>query len=438
MIREGSHSVILDLFCKAVEAVDPYRAVCAGRDRIIATLKRDNLRRIFIAGFGKASVPMAKAVIECAGDAVEKGVLITKYGHAGSERFPENIRVFEAGHPVPDANGYFATQEIIAMLRETDESTLVVFLISGGGSALLTCPPKGISLEEKQTVTDLLLRSGANIHELNTVRKHISAVKGGRLAEMASPAHSLSLILSDVIGDSEDAIASGPASSDPTTYAQARTIIDKYDLTGKMPLSVIKHLARGLRGDIPETPKPGSPVFLKSENIIVANNILAIDAASKSAQKAGWRAEILSTDMSGEACGAAKYLAAMVRERLHTMRSGEKVCLVAGGETTVTVTGGGKGGRNTEMALAFGIEMQGEEGVVFLSAGTDGQDGPTDAAGAIVDGLMVSEALRNGLDPEHYLRRNDSYTFFSKTGGLIKTGPTGTNVMDIQLILLEK
>jgi glycerate 2-kinase len=438
MMQNGSHNILLDVFYKSVQAVDPYRAVCVNRDRIAAALKRNNLRRIYIAGFGKAAAPMAKAVVACEGEIVEKGILIMKHGHAGSECFPGNILVCEAGHPVPDAHGYAATRKVIDLLREADESTLVVFLVSGGGSALLTCPSEGISLEEKQTVTGLLLKSGADIQELNTVRKHISAVKGGRLAEAAYPAHCLSLILSDVIGDAPDSIASGPTAHDPTTYAQALLIIDKYGLTGRMPASVMSHLAGGVRGVIPETPKPEDAVFLNSENIIVGSNILAIDAAAKAARKAGWRAEILSTGLSGEASRVAKYLAAKARDCMKTMQPGEKVCLIAGGETTVTVTGCGKGGRNTETALAFGIEIQGEDGIVFLSAGTDGQDGPTDAAGAIVDGSLVSEAARQGLAPEDYLRRNDSYTFFSKTGGLIISGPTGTNVMDIQLILLEK
>jgi len=429
---------ILDIFYRAVSAVDPYRVVGANADKVSSTLKENDLSRVFLVAFGKAAVPMARAIAERHGDFIEQGILLTKYGHAGSEGALRRISVFEAGHPVPDANGCFATRRIIEMLGEVDESALVVFLISGGGSALLTCPSGGISIEEKRIVTDLLLRAGADIQELNTVRKHISAVKGGRLAEMVYPAHSLSLILSDVIGDSPDAIASGPTSPDPTTYRQAQDIVDKYGLLERLPESVKRHLARGISGAMPETPKQGDIVFAKTSNLIVGSNMLALDAAAKAAEEEGWRTEILSADLSGEASETAKGLAVKARERLRTMQSGERVCLILGGETTVTVTGSGTGGRNTEMALAFGMDIRGEDGIMFLSAGTDGQDGPTDAAGAIVDGHMVSGAMLNGLDPEDYLRRNDSYTFFSRTGGLIKTGPTGTNVMDIQLILLEK
>jgi glycerate 2-kinase len=323
-------------------------------------------------------------------------------------------------------------------LREADDITLVVFLISGGGSALLACPSDGITLQEKQEVTGLLLRAGANIHELNAVRKHISAVKGGWLAEIAYPARAVSLILSDVIGDPLDVIASGPTSPDSSTFEQAIEVINKYNLMSRMPVHVIERLLKGFRGLIAETPKNGAPELKDVKNIIVGSNTLAVDAAKKAAEAAGYRTEILSTNLSGEASVVAKDLARLALERKKSLQDGERICLIAGGETTVTVTGEGKGGRNMEMALAFGIEIQDEHGITFLSAGTDGQDGPTDAAGAITDGRMVSEAHCLGLDPADYLRRNDSYNFFAKTNGLIMTGPTGTNVMDIQIIFIEK
>jgi glycerate 2-kinase len=438
MTQNESRTIILDLFYKSLHAADSYRAVSAEKDRVLAIVREKKIGKIFIVGVGKAAVPMANALMDAAGDLIARGILITKYGHAGNKKFPQNIEVYEAGHPVPDGNGCEATRKVLNVLREADNSTLVVFLISGGGSALLTCPSDGITLKEKQTVTDILLKAGANIQELNTIRKHISKVKGGRLAEAAYPASCLSLILSDVIGDAPDAIASGPASPDPTTYAQALIIVDKYDLMDKLPISVMCRLAEGLRGDIPETPKPGDAVFRRSENIIVGSNMLALDAAKKAAEAAGYRTVVLSTGLCGEACAAAGYLAEKAMEYKQNMRPGEKVCLISGGETTVTVNGCGKGGRNTETALAFGIEIRGENGIVFLSAGTDGQDGPTDAAGAIVDCNMVPDAVKQGLDPLDYLGRNDSYTFFSRTGGLIISGPTGTNVMDIQIVLIEK
>jgi glycerate-2-kinase len=429
--------MIVDIFNSAVSAADPYRAVTANSGKVISAMRVNGLDRIFLAALGKAAIPMSNALIDCCGEHVERGVIITKHGHAGVAGFPGRISVFEAGHPIPDAGGYSATGNMLGMLGEADERVLVVFLISGGGSALLTYPASGISLEGKGLLTGLLLRAGADIHELNIVRRHISAVKGGLLTAAARPAHCLSLILSDVIGDSTYEIASGPTSPDPTTFAQAWEVLHKYGLQGRAPASVMLRLARGMRGEVPETPKPGDPIFDKTLNIIVASNRLAIEAACRAAETYGYRAEIVSAELCGEASGAAKYLAARALERRRTMRAGEKVCLVAGGETTVTVKGDGIGGRNTEMALAFGLEIQGEQGITFLSAGADGQDGITDAAGAVVDGELVREALRRGLDAMDYLDRNDSYSFFKRAGGLIICGPTGTNVMDLQLILLE-
>jgi hydroxypyruvate reductase/glycerate 2-kinase len=430
--------VIRGVFDKSLAAVDPYKAVLAERDHILAVAKGKKLKRIMLAGFGKAAVPMAGAVVDSMGSALEKGIIVTKYDHTGGTVFKENISVYEAGHPVPDEQGVQAAREVLNFLRGVDETTLVVFLISGGGSALLACPAEGITLKEKQAVTGLLLNAGANINELNAVRKHISAVKGGRLAEAASPAATVSLILSDVIGDPLDVIASGPTSPDPSTFDQAIAVINKYKLMEKMPARVIERLVKGSGGLIAETLKHGSPHLRSIKNIIVGSNSLAVNAAKLAAEAAGYRTEVLSTTLSGEASIVAKDLARTAVEKKRSLHYGEKVCLIAGGETTVTVKGDGKGGRNTEMALAFGIEIREEFGITFLSAGTDGQDGPTDAAGAIADGRMVSHARRLGLDPEDYLRRNDSYNFFAKNGGLVMTGPTGTNVMDIQIIFVEK
>ena len=283
----------------------------------------------------------------------------------------------------------------------------------------------------------MLLKAGANIQELNTVRKHISAVKGGRLAEIACPAKMVSLILSDVIGDQLDVISSGPTSPDTSTYTDAMMVIQKYGLAARMPGSIINILTKGVQGHIPETPKKGAPVFNGIDNIIIASNAIAVKAAKKAAESFGYKTAVISTELSGEASQVAKDLAKTAIDRKQTMRDGEKICLIAGGETTVTVKGDGKGGRNTELALAFSIEIKGESGITFLSAGTDGTDGPTDAAGAIVTGQMFSQAVKRGLNPQDYLTRNDSYTFFNVINGLVITGPTGTNVMDIQLILLE-
>ena len=428
---------IRNIFDESLLAVDPYKAVSRHNDYVLSRYKKEKLNKLYVVSFGKASPSMARALADGVGNALTKGIVITKYGHTGQQHFADTLAVYEAGHPIPDENGVRATGEVLKLLKQADENTFVVFLISGGGSALLCCPYEGISLAEKQTVTDLLLKAGADIQELNTVRKHISAVKGGRLAEIAYPAKMVSLILSDVIGDPLDVIASGPTSPDTSTYNDAMKIIEKYGLTARMSENVINILVSGAQGHIPETSKKGAPVFSKMDNIIIASNAIAVEAAKKAAERTGYKTKVLSTELSGEASQVAKDLAKAALDRKKTLRKGEKFCLIAGGETTVTVKGDGKGGRNTEMALAFGLEIQGQSGITFLSAGTDGTDGPTDAAGAIVTGQMFSQAVKHGLDPQDYLTRNDSYTFFKAINGLVITGPTGTNVMDIQLILLD-
>jgi glycerate 2-kinase len=426
------------IFDKAVVAVDPSKAVSAQKDDILASVKDNKIRRIFAVSLGKAAVTMARALVDSFGEAISAGIIVTKYEHTGDAKFPGSIKIFEAGHPVPDENGVKATREVVNFLKEADAETLVVYLISGGGSALLVCPSDGITLQEKQHVTGLLLRAGATIQELNAVRKHISSVKGGRLAEATYPAKILSLILSDVIGDPLDVIASGPTAPDTSTYSDVLNVINKYKLMAKLPTSVIDRLVKGAQGLIPETPKQGAPIFQGVRNVIVGSNTLAVNAAKIAAEASGYHATIISTELSGEASCVAKELARKAIETQSKMKKGEKVCLIAGGETTVTVRGDGKGGRNTEMALAFGIEIKGASGITFLSAGTDGQDGPTDAAGAITDGNMFDDAVSMGLDPLQYLKRNDSYHFFKKSNGLVITGPTGTNVMDVQIILIEK
>ena len=310
-------------------------------------------------------------------------------------------------------------------------------LISGGGSALLVSPSEGISLAEKQELTGLLLRSGADIHELNTVRKHISRVKGGRLAEIAYPAHIISLIISDVIGDSLDVIASGPTSPDHSTYADALGVLEKYGLINECPESILAYLSKGAKGSFPETPKEGDVIFERVENTIIGNNRMAIECAKKKAEEMGFHAEIRSTALSGEARNVGKRLAREAMEIRKARTTGRPVCLISGGETTVTVHGNGRGGRNMELALAFAIEIEGIDGIALLSSGTDGTDGPTDAAGAIVDGQTTQKARNLGLDPGTYLRHNDSYTFFGRIGELFITGPTETNVMDMQMVLIK-
>ncbi len=372
-------------------------------------------------------------------DVPVEGVVLTKYGHAEGAVLPGSVELHEAGHPIPDQAGQLAAQRVLGLLAGADERTLVLFLISGGGSALLAAPAEGVSLADKQDVTDRLLKAGASIDELNTVRKHLSRVKGGRLARAAYPAVGISLILSDVIGDRLDVIASGPTSPDPSTYADAIGVLEKYGLTKSVPASVMKMLSEGAAGNIPETPKDGEALFGNFENIIIAGNEKAAGAAQLRATELGFNAVVVSTKVQGEASKVAGWYAARAQQtqKMLLMKGAQDLCLIFGGETTVKVKGNGLGGRNTELALAFAIAVEGMEGITLLSAGTDGTDGPTDAAGATVNGATVKTARTKGLDPEAYLDRNDSYNFFKETGELVITGPTGTNVMDLQIILIE-
>ena len=424
-------SYLRKIFDAAIAAVDPVYAVEQSLDYVRAVFQENAFRKLIVIGFGKASHAMAAACERHLGDLLAGGVIVTKHGHAMPTAQLRKIRVYEAGHPLPDTQGIQATNEIIRLGREADEMTLILCLISGGGSALLVAPREEITLREKQLVTNLLLRSGATITELNAVRKHISRVKGGRLAEIAYPARTISLIVSDVVGDRLDVIASGPTSPDGSTYAEALNVLQRYHLSKDTPPSIVRLLDAGEKGLLPETPKQGSPVFDRVENRIIANNRLALEAAKQQAEELGFSAQILSSELQGEARELAKSLARQ------DMAPGlpRPFCLISGGETTVTVKGPGRGGRNTELALAFAMQVEGTAGIAFLSAGTDGTDGPTDAAGAIVDGQTVAQARSLGLDPTTYLNNNDSYTFFQQTGGLLVTGPTGTNVMDIQVII---
>lgn len=459
MKNDDRNKLAADIFYSALKSVDPYDSIILYADRIREAYNNGGFTRLHAIGFGKAAFPMAKAIENSFPDLIDAGIMITKYGHGivrkgertevieASKAYIKNsghaglrcFRLFEAAHPVPDENGVKGTDEIINLLKEGDEKTLVICLISGGGSALLVCPCKGVTLKEKQRITDLLLKAGADINELNTVRKHISNVKGGRLAEIAYPAKVISLILSDVIGDKLDVIASGPTSPDKTTYGDALKVLEKYGLTGETPKSILETIRGGIEGSIPETPKEGNTVFECVENIIIGSNIIALNAAKVRAEELGFHTEIVSSELTGEAGEAARYLAGKARTIKAPGAPGSKkpVCLISGGETTVTVKGKGLGGRNMELALVFAMENAGIEGLTLLSAGTDGTDGPTDAAGAIVDGGTIMKAERLGLYPEEYLKNNDSYNFFKKTNELLITGPTGTNVMDIQIMIVE-
>ncbi len=431
---EKMRSIVEKIFHAAVAAVDPGRAVTGEAEALRARYQEGKFERCLVVGFGKAAFPMARVIEENLGDLVDDGVIIVPYGHTGPGL--RTIRVFEAGHPLPNANGVRGTDELITLARQADERTLVVTLISGGGSALLVYPWEGITIAEKQTTTALLLEAGAEIKEVNAVRKHLSRVKGGRLAEILCPATTVSLIISDVIGNRLDVIASGPTAPDPSTFAYALAVLDRYRLREGTPQTVLRHLIAGSAGMLPETPKAGAPVFRRVDNRIIVDNWAALAAAKRAAASCGLKAEILSAEIAGEARKAGHWLARKAIAVQQGRRTDLPICLLSGGETTVTVRGKGIGGRNMELALAFAREIEGVAGITLLSAGTDGRDGPTDAAGAVVDGNTTLRGREKGLDAAAILAENDTYTFFRREGGLFVTGPTGTNVMDIQVVMI--
>lgn len=424
------------IFRSAVAAADPYERVLSCTRQLKAFYEKGNFERLYVVGFGKAACAMARGVENEIPDLVRKGILITKDGYAQPTLAPR-FQVFQAGHPVPDERGVEGAREIMSLARDADEKTLLLCLVSGGGSALFVMPAHGVTLQEKRLVTDMLLRAGASIEELNAVRKHLSMVKGGQLAALAYPASVISLILSDVIGDRLDVIASGPTVADPTTFEDALACLEKYRLLHRVPDSVRIFLSDGSTGIYADTPKDGDTVTDRARNCIIGSNKLALDAAIRRAGELGFDARILSDALCGEARTVAEMLAERaLAEQCRMSDDSRPVCLLAGGETTVTVRGGGKGGRSTEMALAFGMAVEGRSNIVFLAAGTDGTDGPTDAAGALADGTTVRKGRIAGHSAEQYLLHNDSYTYFSQTGGLFVTGPTGTNVMDIDIALI--
>jgi len=436
-----------EIYGAALAAVDPCRAVrdslrLAGGDLHVAgeSYPLDGCTRILVVGAGKATARMALAVEEVLGNRISAGLVVVKQGHTVPLARVEQV---EAAHPIPDRAGEDGARRILEMLRGADEHTLAICLLSGGASALLVAPAEGVTLRDKQETTALLLNAGAPIHELNAVRKHLSAVKGGRLAQAAYPARVATLILSDVIGDRLDVIASGPTAPDGSTFADAWAVVGKYGLREKIPTRVADYLRDGMAGTVPETLKELDPSMLRTRNVIIGGIGQALAAAEAQARRGGFTAKTLTAELQGEARVAAHSLAQAAIEAQAGLRPGERLCLLFGGETTVTVRGAGKGGRNQELALAFALEIEGRQGITLLSAGTDGSDGPTDAAGALVDGGLAARARRLGIDPARYLDDNDSYGFFQRYDALsgeachFKTGPTGTNVMDLQIILLE-
>ncbi|RFM36005.1 glycerate kinase type-2 family protein [Chitinophaga silvisoli] len=422
----------ISIFNSAVSAVQPatliQKSIQHDADSITICGKlfpRSAGRPIWVFGAGKAAAAMAQAVETALPDCQLQGLVITKYGH---ELPLQHIRLATAGHPIPDENGVAATLQMTEMITGVQADDIVIFLLSGGTSALLADHPPGATLQEVQTVFDLLLKSGADIHEINTVRKHLSGVKGGQLALLTNTPALCTIVLSDVVGDDLHVIGSGPTVPDPSTFADAMAVVEKYRLTDLLPLSIYLHLERGCAGGIAETPKPGHPRFAHTNTFLAGTNRIALEAAANTARQLGYDTHILTSTLTGDAITIAHSLV----EQAKAWTGKRPACLLAGGESTVTVKGKGMGGRNQQLALAAGIALNGQEGITFLSAGTDGTDGPTDAAGAIADAAI----MQIGKNAQEHLEQQDAYPFFKKAGGLLITGPTQTNVMDIIIILL--
>lgn len=431
-----------EIFRAAITAASAYEAVKASirlnpRTLRISSLSFDlkKIKRIFVIGAGKAASPMALAVEDAIGPLIAGGCIVTKYGHGRPLR---HIRVIEAGHPVPDSSGLAGSRELLSIAEGADSGDLVICLLSGGASALLPAPAPGLTLKDEQRTTEPLLKSGASINEMNAVRKHLSLIKGGLLARAAYPARVASLIVSDVVGDDLSTIASGPTAPDPSTFTDALSVLRKYGLISKVPPAVLKRLKDGAKGRLEETPKPGEGVFRRVDNFIVANNSSALEAARAKAEALGYNAIILSSTVTGGVREAAGFLSSIALEVKKTGNPVERpACILMGGEPTIKVSGRGKGGRMLEFALESALRQKCEKGITVLAGGTDGTDGPTDAAGAIADPGTLKLALKKGLDAEVYLRNNDSYNFFRKAGGLLVIGPTGTNVMDVMMAIVE-
>jgi len=437
-LTADAHKILL----AAIDAVKPEnlirRRIKRERDTLSINgqkLALSTFRNIFVVGAGKASAAMAAELEKIIGNRITAGAVVTKYDHAVACR---QIRIYEGGHPVLDENGLAGSNAVFELVNRAGADDLVISLISGGGSALLEKLPPGISLKQLQKTFQRLLECGAAIEEINAVRKHLSLIKGGQLARAIAPATALTLIISDVIGDPLDAIASGPTAPDPTTFETAWGVIQKYRLEEKLPGPVAAYLVSGVSGKHPETLKSGDPLFSKVRHFILGNNYSALTAARETARKGGYKTLLLSSRIQGEAREVARVLAAVAQE---ISVSGQPVavpaCVLAGGETTVTLRGNGKGGRNQELALAALIALQNHSGsYVIASCGSDGTDGPTDAAGGIASPQVLAAAREKSLSPQNALENNDAYPFLAQCGGLIKTGPTGTNVMDIMLVMV--
>jgi len=430
-----------EIFHKGLLAVEPGAAIqkyCRLENNALVVGNRrytlSQYKNLFVVGAGKASAPMAKAVEDILGKRVTNGLINVKYDHITQLR---QVKLNEAGHPLPDKNGQHGAGIILNIVNHAGINDLVLCLISGGGSALLPLPASGLTLKDKQDTMKVLLSCGASIHEINAIRKHTSSVKGGRLAKAAHPATLVSLILSDVVGDDLDVIASGPTVPDPTSFSDCMKIFHQYNIMESLPETVLNYIKAGVAGSVPETPKTGDPAFERTQNLIIGSNIEAIVTAKQKAESIGYNTLVLSSMIEGETRHVAHVHGAIAREIIKTGNPlPPPACIISGGETTVSITGKGLGGRNQEFALASAMDIAGIKNVVVLCAGTDGTDGPTDAAGAIADTDTLMRAEAMGLDPLHFLSNNDAYHFFEKLGDLFITGPTNTNVMDMRIVLV--
>jgi glycerate 2-kinase len=435
------------IFSKAVSSANPCKRLKEmlriDKDRLLIRMGENSekifdlntFHRIFLIGAGKASASMAQAIESIFGSRVTCGLITTKYGHGLLLKYTE---IIEAAHPISDQKGIEGSKKVVNLLKESGDKDLVIFVLSGGGSALLPLPAEGIGLEEKQEVTQLLLDCGADIQEINTIRKHISQVKGGWLARWAYPSTVIGFILSDVVGDALDVIGSGPTVPDNSRFEAAWKILQKYDLLKEIPSSIQKYLLSGKEGKVEETPKPGDVAFEKVYNYLIGSNTLALRGAAEGAISLGFNALILSSSIVGETREAARFHSAIAKEILSSGNPLPRpACILSGGETTVVLKGHGLGGRNQEFALTGAFEIDGLEKVVLLSGGTDGTDGPTDAAGAIADHTTIQRARSMGLDPQVYFEASNAYPFFQRLGDLLFTGPTHTNVMDVRVLLVD-
>jgi len=431
---------VIPILAAILDAVDPETSIrdvlCRDGDILSVEDHQYDLTlydHIYLVGFGKASIPMARGVRSVLGERLTKGRIIAK--NLSSTEGLENITIYQGSHPVPTESSTGGAKKLIELVSGLSDRDLVICVISGGGSALFTYPQEGISLQEIQSLTKLLLKSGADINEMNTIRKHIDMVKGGGLAEIVYPAPLITLVLSDVIGNPLGSIASGPTTADTSTFDDCVAILKKYQLLERAPKAINDHLNRGSAGKIRETLKVDSQVLSAVQNVIIGSNYKAALAGLQMARQTGFNSQILTTYLSGEASEAGQFLSSILKE---ICSSGQPIprpaCIIAGGETTVTVRGGGKGGRNQEVAAGAVKQLAGLQDVAMITFATDGEDGPTDAAGVIVTGTTYQEGLDKQLSLEQALLENDSYQYFAALNRLLITGPTGTNVNDLTLL----